>query len=63
MKKTLFLLTMALAFSAFAVPIPVSMGDKQLVFDTRGGGIKSIIWKKKSYTIPSGEGRLPRFRH
>ena len=54
MKNKLFLSLIAAASTLAAVEIPVDLGNKKLTFDTRGGGIKSIIWKKKSYSIPSG---------
>ena len=51
MKKILFLLIAGAALTASAVKIPISIGGKQLVFDSKGGGIDSIVWKKKNYAI------------
>ena len=49
MKKTLLFLLTFTGLLLSAAEIQVAIGDKKVLFDSVGGGIRSIEWKKKIY--------------
>ncbi len=54
MKKVLLLLLAGTALSVAAAEISAVFKDKKVIFETKGGGIKSIVWKNKVYASRTG---------